>query len=236
MDAYDFKEEKPRRRFRLLDALWNLATLVLVLAAIAAAVYFVYIFFNPFSPLNPLPPVVAGQSLADQATVTQLAEPPTSQPVEATATQSPTETPTLVPDTPTPSATPLPGSYFDIQEGSPVALDSSIFHPELGCAFSGVAGQAFGLDDAPIAGLRVQITGEYNGQAIDKTGLTGAATQYGPGSYFEIVLSNQPIDSTSQLQIVLLDANGTAVSDSVAFDTHAACTQNLILINFRAQP
>jgi hypothetical protein len=115
-------------------------------------------------------------------------------------------------------------------------LDSSVFHPELACNFMGVAGQAFGLDDAPITGLRVQVTGMLNGEPVDKIGLTGAATQYGSGAYYEIQLGATPVASENTLQIVLLNDQGQPVSTATAFTTYASCQQNLILINFKALP
>jgi hypothetical protein len=225
MDEFDFREERPRRRFRAFDAFWNLGSLILLLAAVAAGVYITQIFMDPFSSLNPLPPFAAP---------TQAPASPTLP--EASATLFPSETPEEAVDTATPAATPIPGSYFGLQDGSPVYLDSSIFHPELGCAFSGIAGQAFGPDGAPIAGLRVQVTGSYDGQPIDKTGLTGAATEYGAGSYFEVVLGSQPLASTGELQIILRNESGAPISDPFSFDTRTECSSNLILLNFRAQP
>jgi len=115
-------------------------------------------------------------------------------------------------------------------------VDSTVFHPELGCNFMGVAGQAFGANGAPIADLQVQISGTLAGQPVDKTGLTGAATQYGAGSYYEVQLANQPIASDSTLQITLFADSGQPMSDPFAFSTTASCQQNLLFINFVEQP
>jgi len=229
MDEFDFKKEKgPKKTFRFGSALWNCASLFLLLSTLAAAAFIALLFLNPQSELNPFPP--------QQATATQA---PTLTP---TATEAVTSTPTSSPTasaTPTqpPTATPDElGSFFEIQEGSPSAVDSTVFHPELGCNFMGVAGQAFGVNGAPIADLQVQISGTLDGQPVDKTGLTGAATQYGAGSYYEVQLANQPIASDSTLQITLFADSGQPISDPFTFSTTVSCQQNLLFINFVEQP
>ena len=223
MDEFDFKEERPRSRYRFGSALWNIASLITLLGALCAGAYFVMIFLYPESGLNPFPPFI-----------TATAQPPTAT-LEASSTATATENQTATSELPTPTLEQA-GSSFQIQEGSPAALDASVFHPELACNFLGVAGQVFGLDDAPITGLRVQVAGTLNNQAVDKLGLTGAATQYGSGAYYEIQLADQPIASNNTLQIVLLNAEGQAISDPFTFSTTDSCQQNLILINFKEQP
>ena len=144
MDEFDFKEERPKSRYRFGSALWNIASLIMFLGTLCAGAYFVMIFLYPESGLNPFPPFI-----------TATAQPPTAT-LEASPTATATENPTATPELPTPTLEQA-GSSFQIQEGSPAALDASVFHPELACNFLGVAGQAFGLDDAPITGLRVQV-------------------------------------------------------------------------------
>jgi hypothetical protein len=225
MDEFDFKEDKPAKKSRKFGAaIWNLASTLLVLATLCIGAFFVFLFLNPQSQFNPLPPVTNTPAVA----ATQTSILPTAE-----ATLEPTATPTATPE---PTSTPEPITMFGIQEGSPVALDASVFHPELACNFMGVAGQAFGLDDAPITGLRVQVTGTLNGEAVDKLGLTGAATQYGPGAYYEIQLADAPSASEGTLQIAVFNEAGQNVTAATAFSTFADCTQNLILINFKQLP
>jgi len=88
----------------------------------------------------------------------------------------------------------------------------------------------------PLAGLRVQVTGTLNGEPVDKLGLTGAATQYGPGAYYEIQLANAPVATDGALQIVLLNEAGQPLSSPVSFSTRAECNQNLVMLNFKQQP
>jgi hypothetical protein len=225
MDEFDFKEEKTGQpKFKFGSAVLNLGSLIALISTLCAGGYFIQIFLDPQSSLNPLPPAT-----------TAVAELPTAT-LELLFTDTPIQTPTATLEPPTATPTPEPVVSFDIQDGSPAALDSSVFHPELACNFIGVTGQVFGLDDAPITGLQIHVTGTLNGEAVDKIGLTGAATQYGPGAYYEIQLGNTPVASDNTLQIVLLNEQGLSVSTATAFTTYANCQQNLILINFKALP
>ncbi len=224
MDEFDFKEEKVSgSKFKFGSALLNLGSLIALISTLCAGGYFTQIFLDPQSSLNPLPPAT-----------TAAPELPTST-LESLLTDTPTQTVTATAEPLTATPTPELVITFGIQDGTPAALDSSTFHPELGCNFMGIAGQAFGLDDTPITGWHVQVTGTLNGEAMNKIGLTGAATQYGAGGY-EIQLGNTPVASDNTLQIVLLNEQGQPVSATTAFTTYASCQQNLILINFKARP
>lgn len=220
MDEFDFKEEKPKKQFKLGSAMWNVASLFTLVATLCAGGWFTQIFLDPQSGLNPLPPASTAAATATLAP-------------SATSEIAATEAPTAEPPTATVDA---PGGFFQIQEGSPVALDGSVFHPELGCNFLGVAGQAFDLNGIPMSGLRIQISGTLAGADVNKLGLTGAATQYGDGAYYEIQLADQPTVSEGMLQIAVLDANDQLISPRVTFSTTDSCQQNLILINFSEQP
>ena len=216
LDEFDFREEEAKQPGGFGPAFLNLASLITLLASLCAGGYATQIFLDPQSSLNPFPP--AATSI------------PSGTPEAPTV--EPTATFTLEPS-PTADET---GGFFQIQSGSPIALDSSIFYPELGCDFLGIHGQVFGLDFAPIANLRVRVTGTLSGQPIDAVGLTGAATQYGSGAYYEIRLGDTPIASSGELQIVVENDAGANVSTPVSFSTFDSCQQNLIQINFSEQP
>ncbi|MGH2582113.1 MAG: hypothetical protein ACRDFQ_04370 [Anaerolineales bacterium] len=216
LDEFDFREEQAKQPGKFGPVVLNLASLITLLASLCAGGYATQIFLDPQSSLNPFPPAATSIPSATP-------EPPTPEP---------TPTFTLEPS-PTVDET---GGFFQIQSGSPIALDSSIFYPELACNFLGVHGQVFGLDFAPIANLRVRVTGTLNGQAIDTVGLTGTATQYGSGAYYEIRLGEAPVASNNELQIVVEDKAGTSVSTPISFSTFDSCQQNLIQINFSEQP
>lgn len=224
MDEFDFKEEKPRGPKRKLgSAALNLGSLLALLASLCSGGYFLQLFLDPESEWNPLPPVTA--TIA-----------PTQTSLVPTATLEPTLAPTLEPTaTLVPTAT-VPAAVYQLQDGSPAYLEAALFRPEQACNFMGVFGLVFGLDDVPLAGLRVQVTGTLNGEPVDKLGLTGAATQYGPGAYYEIQLANAPVATDGALQIVLLNEAGQPLSSPVSFSTRAECNQNLVMLNFKQQP
>lgn len=221
MDEFDFKETPEKKPFRLGAALLNCASLFLTLGALALAGLYALIFLNPFSGLNPLPPMAATATSA-----------PTLAP-EPSATLAPAE-PSATPE-PSATATPQPVISYGLQAGdNPSRLNSTIFYPELACNFMAITGQVF--DDGPVAGLQVHITGSLNGEPVDKVGLTGAATQYGFGQYYEVQLANQPIASENTLQATLLDAQGLPISAPHSFSTSASCEENLIMLNFSKLP
>jgi len=243
MDSFDFVEPKPKRRLNFAAAFWNLLTLLVLLGVVVVVGFFAMIYINPYSALNPFPPPtpVVVQPLPTDVPTATLTSVPTATPTmivptdeatqEATSTSTPLATPTdfvLSTATPTETATQVP---YGLQSGSPKYIDSTIFHPELGCNFLGIGGQAFGADGAPVLALRVEVTGTLDGESVYLLSLTGAATQYGSGGY-EIYLSDEPVDSTGSLQIVLLDQEGQPLSEPIFFDTYADCEQNLVLLNF----
>lgn len=219
MDEFDFKEDQPKKGFKIGAAFWNCGSLVLFIAALALAGFFALLFLDPQSGLNPFPPPPATATEAATST-------PTPEIATATATLEATSTATLEP-----TAEPLSQSFV-IQDGSPAPLDASVFHPELGCNFMGIAGQVFGADGAPIADLQVQVTGTLGEETIDKIGVTGAATQFGSGAYYEVQLANTPIVSDNTLQVTVQNAGGQVLSAPFTFSTTDSCQANLILINF----
>jgi hypothetical protein len=120
---------------------------------------------------------------------------------------------------------------FVLHEGDPVAIPN-IAHPDLECNWMGVAGKAYNLSGAPIAqGLFIQLGGTLNGEPVDMLGMTGMATDYGPGGY-EFTLADKPLASTQTLWVQLFDQAMIPLSDQFYFDTYADCDKNLILINF----
>ncbi|MCW5875512.1 MAG: hypothetical protein KIS85_01400 [Anaerolineales bacterium] len=220
MDEFDFKDIPEKKPFRLGAALLNCASLFLTLGALAVIGFYALIFLNPNSEFNPLPPAPVAPTQA-----------PTLAPAEPTPEPQPTATPEAEP-----TATPQPVISFGLQPGdNPSFLNSTIFYPERECNFMAVAGQVF-EEGGPIAGLQVRVTGSLNGEPVDKTGLTGAASQYGGGQYYEVQLADQPIASSNALQVTLLDAEGQPISAAHSFSTSASCEENLVMINFTRLP
>lgn len=245
MDAFDYQdnEAEPSREGTIL-VLNILTGLVLLVTVVVLVVFFVFLI-NPHSTLNPFPPQQM-PVLASSFTATPTARvilPPTWTP---TVTPNPTETPvpteTQIPtDIPTatpalsvqvsPNPTIVGGMPFVLQQGNPVAIPN-IAHPNLGCNWTGVAGQALGLNEAPVVGLLVKLEGTLAGKPVNLLGMTGTATQYGMGGY-EFTLADHLVASRNSLTIQLFDQAMIALSDKVSFDTFEDCNQALIHINFK---
>ncbi len=246
MDSYEISEvNEPQQRKRRRATLWNILTILVLVALLCVVSVFVLIFINPNSILNPFPP-------------------PTLNPADATATITVTPRFTLVPswtptnalvqvtDTPNPSDTPLPtqgmveypptvepvvaginDSYaFQLQQGSPAAIAGVEFHPETGCNWLGVAGQATSLNGESVRGLFVQLGGSMpDVKSMDNLVMTGLAPQYGLGG-FEFTLADKLVASEGSLWIQLLDQQNLPLSDRIYFNTFDDCQKNLIIIYF----
>ena len=233
---------------------WDILSIVALAITLCLAGYFLMIFINPFTPLNPLQPPTPLTPLAfPTATWTPLQLPPTFTP---TATIEPTPSRTLAPTwtpfaastqvvlptitsrftptrTRTPTRTPRATGMPFIATITPIA--STIIHPEAGCNWIGVGGEASDLNNSPVLYLIVRVGGSLGGQIIDPnlhTTVTGIAPQYGKAG-FEFVLGDKPIASTGSMWIQLLDQAGLPLSDKIYFDTSDSCDQNLILIRFK---
>lgn len=228
------------------DALWNFLSGLLVVAIIAVLVGAALIYVNPGSSLNPLPPPTAVPTLsiptlplpATLAPTSTTAPTSTAVPqITPTALFSPTavmSTPGALPNQPTPTPTArVNSSYAFILQSEPRAIDASLFSPERGCQWMGVAGQAFDLNNNPVPlGIEVQLAGILDGKPISIISLTGTAVIYGSAG-FEITLADKPVASRGSLWIRLVDQAGLPLSDRYYFDTYADCEKNLIIINFK---
>jgi hypothetical protein len=250
MDAFDFAEEKPRRQrapLNLAAIVWNLGTLYFLLMTLALIGLSVLLFLNPQASFNPYPP----PTLPPLATIPGPTQTPIRAPTSTFAPDvptptfigAPTGTPPIVPTptniggiTITPTNPGGGGSFpFSIQSGSPQYLPSTIYHPELGCNFLGVGGQAFDGNSAAVVGLGVEVKGTLSGTTIELVTLTGAATQYGPGGY-EVKLEDEPVASEGSLTIQLKDLEGVPLSAQIPITTFDDCNQNVTLINFSQSP
>ncbi|MEJ2605324.1 MAG: hypothetical protein P8Z41_01475 [Anaerolineales bacterium] len=97
----------------------------------------------------------------------------------------------------------------------------------------GVFGQVFNEDNQPVLELTVHLGGELEGLGeIDLYALTGSEPDAGPGGYLFNV-ATEPIASSGTLWIQLEDGDGNPISEQVYFDTSDACSENLILVNWR---
>lgn len=236
----------PNKAVKNLDGLWNALSVTVLAAALVLGGAMAWIFLQPGAPVNPFPPptLPAVVTPAPDATGTPIPATPTPIP---TATQTPipptpTATPTITVEvilatpgsepTPTPTPTEPDSAYAFTIVGQPEAIDSTNYHPELGCNFLGIAGQVFDLRGSPVLGIRVQVNGWLGDEYILLYGMSGLAQAYGIGGY-ELKLAETPAASRGDLFIRLLDQQGIPLSDRIYFDTEADCARNLVIVQFQ---
>lgn len=188
----------------------------------------------PTATSTAIPPTATFTTIAPTATLA-LTNTPTLTAVPPTATVvTPTKTSTSVPPTATVAATSIVDK-FTIQAATPVFMVNFV-HTTEGCNWQGVAGQIFDSAGKPLMNYVVKVAGTYNGQPFSKIGITGmvSGSPYGVGGY-EIVLGSTAITSVDLLTIQVFDAQGNPVTNPLPFSTSSSCTQNLVLINFKAK-
>jgi len=246
MSIYEIYEvQEPPEKKKSSGMVWNILTILILLTIFCVVSVFFMIFIDPNSNLNPFPPPTLYPSMMPPTlTVTpRITLVPTWTPTSVTSMVPATLYPTFTPvtakssETPTPvkpTGTAVPGEFaFELQKGSPSAIDGETFHPDAGCNWAGVAGQAMSLNDESVRGLFVQLGGSITGeQSVDNMTMTGMAVQYGQGG-FEFTLADSPVASTGSLWIQLLDQQNLPLSDRFYFDTYDDCQKNLIIIYFQ---
>ena len=243
MDTFDVANARRTSKERGDSSLtWNILTVVMLVLMLCVAAVFLVIFFNPSVGINPFPPPT-------MPVIPTLPPLPTATNTPRFQMQ-PSWTPTLVVEMPPtatesgegpgpdatmiPPATPLPGDFsFVVPLDSVYAVPGQSFHPDAGCNWLGVAGQATNLSGAPVLNLLVQLGGVFEGRTYEtKTMMTGTATQYGQGG-FEFTISDRPVASNDALWLQLLDQQFLPLSDKVYFDTYTDCEKNLVIVYFR---
>ena len=246
MDGYEFSEAKelPRRK-RRSGLVWNVLTILVLFTTLCVVSVFFLIYVDPNSNLNPFPPATSNPALIT-ATATVVPRftlvpswTPTSVIIQVTDTPEPPQASivtTGVIENPTSVGPVIEGSInesaFALQQGSPSAITGAQFHPDAGCNWSGIAGQAMSLNGEAVRGLFVQLGGTIPGvDSMDNLTMTGLAPEYGPGG-FEITLSDKLVASNSTLWIQLLDQQNLPLSDRIYFSTFDDCEKNLIIIYF----
>jgi hypothetical protein len=232
---------------KILDLILNIFTGLIVVLIVVIIALQVTIYLNPEVVFNPLPPYDLPEALVlenptqPSATLELLPTATSELVLTSTETRMPTATEqgTYSNGTPVPEITSLPptetpfsGYYAFVLQNDINAIESTLFKPNYGCNWIGVAGQVFDLQARPVMGVRVWLRGTYNGKRVDLLSLTLESSPYGP-SGFEFTLGDTPLNSTGQLSIQLLDQANIPISDRVYFDTFEDCQKNLILINFK---
>ena len=248
-DEFNF-DGKPSRQSSSGGAgmdVWDMLSILVLIVTVLMVLYFAVIFLFPTSSLNILPP---GGRFAPSAT-------PTSGPIQLEPTWTASPTLELTPsNTPYPSFTPFPSpTTFSLvpptktprpptPTRTPKApfsaivnyVPSTIFYPELGCSYFGIAGEAVDSKNAPYKFGIIKVGGTINGQRIDPdshTTVTGVATQFGVGG-FEIVLQMPPTNSTGCVWIQMFDVAGIPQSEQKPINTYEDCQKNLVQVRFKA--
>jgi hypothetical protein len=249
MDAFDFKDSKPKRQTSGLQQgwIWLLGAVYFLCMAVALIGYFGYTYTQPNNPYNPFPP---GTQIAAVPTFTFPPSAVTDTPPGPPTATQPLEFPTF---TTAPGVTPSPtngllptqteiniqtltptqplsgdGPAFIIMDGNPLYLG----HPD-GCNGMYVAGNVVDINGAPLPLMLIRVQGILGGQSLGlEDTLSGQAQQYSESGW-EIKLSANPIASTGTVWLELFDpVTEDAVSDLIFFDTFNDCSKNLIMINF----
>jgi hypothetical protein len=220
------------------DLVWNVLTMLVLLATAVTAMAFFSIYANPYSTINPFTPPGAPTLAAAVVIPTQT---PTLEPTLAAATPTfePTltftPTPTLQPtETPTPGPSPTPTIYSlypFIQRGEIKRIDAASFADHDTCRLW-VAGQTYDLQGAPMVGITVKLGGWLDRKLVNQLSLTGTALQYGQAGY-EFLVADRPVQSKEAVWVQIFDQSMVPLSGRVYFDTVEDCSENLILVNFR---
>lgn len=244
-DQEGFPEEGKRSGLAdtpVLGIVWDILSVILLLASLIIALIFMIIFINPQSGVNPLPPTTIPPPILTSTpspTPRQVLPPtwtpgpsptsvPTEEPEQPTATQpAPTETREVTAE---PSPAGAEQASFVLTEDSPTYQENYV-HQDAGCEWLGVAGQAFDENEQPVESILVETGGFLGENEVSFLTLTGMAEEYGPGGY-EIELAEEPVASQGTVWIQLLDQTNLPFSEKVYFDTYDSCDQNLIVIDF----
>jgi hypothetical protein len=245
-NIYDYEDSPPRRvppKIKLGFDLWDMLSILTLIATFFVGMYFLAVFLLPYSFLNPLPPVPPGYGLPPSPTITPLQMEPTWTPTAVNATETPTLVPTitLVPSPTvvslvTPSITPSPTRTPRAPYSATVTyIDSTIIHPESACNWQGVGGTIVDANNADILSLTLRLTGFYSGKSRNELTVSGIAPVYGKSGY-EFFLGAVPISSRGELYIQIFDQAGMPLSDNIPLDTFNDCSKNLALVRFKKNP
>jgi hypothetical protein len=231
--------EKPGRpRKPRPGRFYNFVSFLFLLATVGFVAFSLLLIQNPNAPYNPFPPGTPTSTptlfLLGDAEQGGAVLPPTWTP-SPTATGGPSATPrATATKTPTPHATATgvtqpPGGTNTIAVFPFTLQDEAVTYTENfneeGCAWLSIAGQVFDLDNNPLSGLPVQVTGENVEQIV----FTGTATQFGPSGY-EVFLNSTPVED--EFVVRLLNTTGMPLSEPIVVRTLSACDRNVAIVNF----
>ena len=239
--GFDEPVRRPRPQLRL--SIWDMLSVLTLLATLGIGMFFLFLFINPSSPINLLQPRIPTPFLLPTATITPIQLEATWTPTFVNGTETPTLAPTitlqpsntplsLVPPTRTPTKPPptkTPKAPYSVTL-SPI--ESTIIHPDLGCNWTGIGGTVVDASGAPVLYRTLRLTGSFNGKPVDKLTVSGTALDYGQ-SGFEFTLGDAPVASSKLLTLQLLDQGGLPLAENVYVVTYSDCKKNLILVRYK---
>jgi hypothetical protein len=238
--------DRPRRPAKKGLQVWDILSIGVLLVTACIGLYFLVIYLSPNIFLNPFSPKRLETSLVPTYTITPLLPPPTWTPT-STPYIPPTDTPrptftevftptsfSLVPPTRTPRPTATPRAPYSAKVDY---ISSSVYHPEFGCNWLGVAGIVLDKNNAHHYGLQVILAGTLDGHTVNNFMISGMAPQLYGTSGFEVQLGNTPLDSTGTLYLQLRDqGGGVQLSENIYFNTYSDCSKNMVYVRFKQRP
>jgi hypothetical protein len=199
--------KKPR-----YSILYNLITVLMILAAIAFIAWFVVIWNNPQSSFNPLPPATPYIIL-------------TATPGEPTFSQPATPDDTgqifvVITDTPAPNSL----DRFIAYDMRYIPNSNA-----MACDWWSIAGSVKDRDGNALNGYRIRVTGNE----FSETVFSGTTPSFGAGG-FELPLIGTP--QAAEFTVQLFSPQEVALSEALLVTTHPDCDANVALINFAENP
>lgn len=239
----DFGFDEPVKRPSPQVSIWDMLTVLTLLATLAVGAFIAYLFVNPTSPINLLPPHVPTAFALPSVTITPIQLEATWTPTFVDGTETPTLAPTitlqpsntpisLIPPTRTPTAAPptrTPKAPYSVTVS---AIESTIIYPDLACNYAGVAGTVVDASGAPVLYRTLRLSGTFDGKAYDHITVSGTDPTLGP-SGFSFKLGDTPVASNKLLTLQLLDQGGLPLSENVYIVTYSDCKKNLILVRYK---
>jgi hypothetical protein len=174
------------------------------------------------TPTETLPPTA---TIAPSSTITDTPGPTDTPTVTPTPSTSPTPSPTATPTGPTNTAVPTLSPFlYGLRD--PEVIYTQNFANTAGCAWQGLGGQVFDINNNAVNGMQIHIFGPNVG---DRFVISGSNSLYGAGGW------EQPVDNKingNTYYIELLSPAGTPISERIEVTFPTDCTKNLALVNF----
>jgi hypothetical protein len=180
-------------------------------------------------PPSDTPPPSATLTLTFTPSITPSLEPSLTITNTLQPSQTPVITDTLVPTvgsnfTAQPTEPPPSPFPFDWKDGQ--VIYTTNFANTAGCAWQGIGGQVFDLNDQPLGQIRIHVFGS----GVDTYAVSGSNTLYGISGW-EIPVSNAVLANSYLVE--LQTSQGTIISPQVQVTFTADCSRNLALVNFK---